>query len=190
MREGRARRACAAIGALVVGGLLCATLGAAPAQAQAQGVKVAVIDVQRLVTDSVAGKEALAKLKKLQDDKIAEGKAKQDEIEQLRKRLAEGRLSLADDKITELEKQVEDKITSFRRFQEDAERELNKSRDAAFADIERRVSPIIEQAGKEGGYTLIFNKFQSGLVYAIETSDITDQIVQRFDATAGQAKGQ
>lgn len=187
MREGRARRACAAIGALVVGGLLCATLGAAPAQAQAQGVKVAVIDVQRLVTDSVAGKEALAKLKKLQDDKIAEGKAKQDEIEALRKKLNEGRLSLADDKIAELEKQLEEKVTSFRRFQEDAERELNKSRDNSFAEIERKVSPLIEAAGREGGYTLIFNKFQSGLVYADEAADITDLIIQRFDAAAAAA---
>lgn len=190
MQEGRERGSRAVIGALLLGSALIVGIGAAPAQAQAGGVKVAVIDVQRLVTDSVAGKQALAKLKKLQDDKIAEGKAKQDEIEQLRKRLNEGRLSLADDKISEMEKQVEEKITAFRRFQEDAERELNKSRDASFADIEKRVSPLIEQIGREGGYTLIFNKFQSGLVYAIETADITDQIVQRFDAAAGQAKGQ
>ncbi len=190
MQEGRERGLRAAIGALLLGSALIVGLGAAPAQAQAQGVKVAVIDVQRLVTDSIAGKQALARLKQLQDDKIAEGKAKQDEIEQLRKRLNEGRLSLADDKISELEKQLEEKITAFRRFQEDAERELNKSRDGSFADIEKRVSPLIEQVGREGGYTLIFNKFQSGLVYAIETADITDQIVQRFDAAAAQAKGQ
>jgi outer membrane protein len=171
-------------------GLGAAMLAATAAPAAAQGaLKIAVIDVQRLVTDSVAGKEALAKLKKLQDDKIAEGKAKQDEIEQLRKKLNEGRLSLADDKIAELEKQLEEKITSIRRFQEDAEKELAKSRDGAFAEIERKVSPLIEQVGREGAYTLIFNKFQSGLVFAIEGADITDQIIQRFDAATAPAKG-
>jgi outer membrane protein len=181
------------VAAVAIAGLtgmaLLATATAAPAAAQA--VKLAVIDVQRLVTDSVAGKASLATLKKLQDDKVAQGKTRQDEIEQLRKRLNEGRLSLADDKIAELEKQLEEKITAIRRFQEDAERELNKSRDAAFAEIERKVAPLIEQAGREGGYTLIFNKFQSGLVFAVETADITDQIIQRFDASAGTAaKGQ
>jgi len=188
MRQDRGTKLRAAAGALALAVALLAVAGAAPAAAQ--GIKVAVIDVQRLVTDSVAGKEALARLKKLQDDKIAEGKTKQEEIEQLRKRLNDGRLSLADDKIAELEKQVEDRITAFRRFQEDAERELNKSRDSAFADIEKRISPIIEQAGRDGGYTLIFNKFQSGLVFAAEGADITDQIIQRFDAVAGQAQGQ
>lgn len=152
----------------------------------AQAGKVAVIDVQRLVTDSVAGKEALARLKKLQDEKIAEGKAKNDEVDSLRKRLNEGRLSLADDKISELEKQLEEKITGLRRFQEDAEKDFNKSREATFGEIERRVFPVIEQVGKEGGYTFIFNKFQSGLLYADDAADITNQIIQKFDAAATQ----
>lgn len=191
MRDGL-RRGMSAAGLVAALGVAAFAVASEPAAAQ-QGVKIAVIDVQRLVTDSVAGKDALARLKKLQDDKIAEGKAKQDEIEQLRKKLNEGRLSLADDKIAELEKQLEEKVTGFRRFQEDAERELNKSRDNSFAEIERKVSPLIEQVGREGGYTLIFNKFQSGLVFAIESADITDQIVQRFDAAAAAAapaKGQ
>ncbi|MEO7794606.1 MAG: OmpH family outer membrane protein [Thermoanaerobaculia bacterium] len=156
--------------------------------AVAQTGKVAVIDVQRLVTDSVAGKEALARLKKLQDDKIAEGKAKNEEVDGLRKRLNEGRLSLADDKISELEKQLEEKITGLRRFQEDAEKDFNKSREATFGEIERRVFPVIEQVGKEAGYTFIFNKFQSGLLYADDAADITNQIIQRFDGAATKAK--
>jgi outer membrane protein len=152
--------------------------------ALAQAGKVAVIDVQRLVTDSVAGKDALARLKKLQDEKIAEGKAKNEEIDGLRKRLNEGRLSLADDKISDLEKQLEEKVTSLRRFQEDAERDFNKSRETTFGEIERRVFPVIEKFGKEGGYSFIFNKFQSGLLYADDAADVTDQIIQRFDGAA------
>ncbi|MBP9144549.1 MAG: OmpH family outer membrane protein [Thermoanaerobaculia bacterium] len=160
-------------------------LALVPASAAlAQAGKVAVIDVQRLVTDSVAGKEALARLKKLQDDKIAEGKAKNEEVDNLRKRLNEGRLSLADDKISELEKQLEEKVTGLRRFQEDAERDFNKSRETTFGEIERRVFPVIEQIGKEGGYAFIFNKFQSGLLYADEAADITNQVIQRFDGAA------
>jgi outer membrane protein len=172
-------------GALAVAAVW-AVVAPAPAAAQA-AAKVAVIDVRRLVTDSVAGKEALARLRKLQEDKIAEAKTKQDEIDQLRKRLNEGRLSLADDKIAELEKQLEEKVTGFRRFQEDAEKEFTKSQEQTFAEIERRMAPVIEKAGREGGYTLIFNKFQSGLVYADEATDITDQIVQRFNAAAAES---
>ena len=162
----------------------------APLHAQAAaGSRIAIIDVQRLVTDSVAGKGALAKLKKLQEEKLAEGKAKSEEIDALRKRLNEGRLSLADDRIAELEKQLEEKITGARRFQEDAEKEFNKSRESQFGEIERRVFPVIEQFGKENGYSFIFNKFQSGLLFAVDGSDVTDQIIQRFDSSAAATKG-
>jgi outer membrane protein len=178
------RSTTAVAGRIVLALTIVALLPASAAVAQAG--KMAVIDVQRLVTDSVAGKEALARLKKLQDDKIAEGKAKNDEVDSLRKRLNEGRLSLADDKISELEKQLEEKVTGLRRFQEDAEREFNKSREATFGEIERRVFPVIEQVGKESGYTFIFNKFQSGLLYADDAADITNQIIQRFDGAAAQ----
>ena len=184
IRSGRSR----AFRGLVVTGVAAAALALIAPAAQAQNPpKIAILDVQRLVTDSVAGKQALANLKKLQEGKVAEGKAKSEEIDALRKRLNEGRLSLADDKITELEKQLEDKVTSARRFQEDAEREFNKSRDASFQDIERRVFPVIEKFGQEGGYTFIFNKFQSGLLFAADGSDVTDQIIQRFDALSGAA---
>lgn len=173
------------VAARIILGLSMVALVPATA-AFAQAGKVAVIDVQRLVTDSVAGKEALARLKKLQDEKIAEGKAKSDEVDSLRKRLNEGRLSLADDKISELEKQLEEKITGLRRFQEYAEKDFNKSREVTFGEIERRVFPVIEQVGKEGSYTFIFNKFQSGLLYADDAADITNQIIQKFDAAATQ----
>ena len=83
-------------------------------------------------------------------------------------------------------KQLEEKVTGLRRYQEDAERDFNKSREATFGEIERRVFPVIEKAGKEGGYTFIFNKFQSGLLYADDAADITDQIIQRFDSAATQ----
>jgi outer membrane protein len=185
----RRSRIARGLSVVTLAGMTLLGMAAAPDPAGAQAAKIAILDVQRLVTDSVAGKEALARLKKLQEGKVAEGKAKSDEIDALRKRLNEGRLSLADDKITELEKQLEDKVTGARRFQEDAEREFNKSREAAFQDIERRVFPVIEKFGQEGGYAFIFNKFQSGLLFAADGNDVTDQIIQRFDAQVAAPKG-
>jgi hypothetical protein len=35
------------------------------------------------------------------------------------------------------------------------------------------------------GLALIFNKFESGLVYASEAVEITDTVIQRFNAASG-----
>jgi outer membrane protein len=165
-------------------------LAVAPAPAQtaaASGMKVAVIDTERILLTSNTGKKALADLKKLQEAKEGEARTKQQEIKDLQAKLTDGRLSLAQDKLGEMEKQLEAKLVALRRFQEDANAELGKMRDQVLAGIDQKVMPVINQVGKELGYTLIFRKFESGLIYADEAVDITSAIIQRLDGAAAAA---
>ena len=167
--------------------LAAAPFLALPASAQtaaASGIKIAVIDTERILLTSNTGKKALADLKKLQEAKEAEARTKQQEIKDLQAKLSDGRLSLAQDKLSEMEKQLEEKLVSLRRFQEDANAELGKKRDQVLASIDQKVMPVINQVGKELGYTLIFRKFESGLIYADEAVDITASIIQRLDGAA------
>jgi outer membrane protein len=170
---------------VLVAALLLTAAGAAPASAQA--LKVAVINTEQVLLESETGKAALAELRQVREAKEAEGQALQTEAEDLRKRLTEGRLSLAEDKIAQLEQQLEEKGIALRRFQDDASRELNKRRDEVLAGIDRKVLPIINQVGQEQGYSLIFRKFESGLVFASEEIDITGEIIRRLDAQASAA---
>lgn len=166
--------------------VLCAALGGfAPAFAQADGVKVAVIDVERILIESERGKAALSEIEALRAQKQEEGTARQQEIADLRQRLSEGRLSLSEDKLAELRKEAEDKVIALQRFQDDANRELGKKRDEVLKTIEDSVFPVINELGKEGGYTLVFNKFSSGLVYADEAVDITSQVIERYNQRTG-----
>ena len=165
-----------------------AAFAAAPAPVQAQaGPKIAVIDTERILLNSATGKKALADLKKLQEQKETEGKNRSQEIKDLQTKVQDGQMSLAKDKLADMEKQLEDKVIALRRLQDDATRELNKKRDDVLAQIDQKVMPVINQAGKELGYTLIFRKFESGLIYADEAVDITNQIIQRLDGAAPKA---
>lgn len=160
---------------------VCAPL-AAQAQTETQQLKIAVIDTEQILLNSQAGKAALDRLKSLRAQKEEEGKQMQSELEALRDRLNEGRLSLAEDRIREMEKELEDKAIALRRFQDDANRELNKSRDELLAQVDQKVMPIINQYGQEQGYDLIFRKFESGLIFADEKADITAEVIKRLDA--------
>ena len=152
--------------------------------AVAQEAKIAVIDVQRVVTESDPGKEALAKLKKLQEEKLNQAKAMQQELDSLQQQFNKQRFTLSDDKLAELRKQIEDKGIALKRFQDDAQRELDDARRKALTSLEQKIMPIIQQLGKEKGYLLIFQKYQSGLVYADDAkTDITDEVIRRFNTT-------
>jgi len=151
---------------------------AMPAAAQS---KVAVIDVQRVVTESDPGKEVMQRLKGLTDAKSQEGQALQQEMATLQDQFNKQRFTVSEARQAEMSKEIEDKQILIRRFQDDAQREVQEAQRRELGNLEERILPIINQVGQEQGFTLIFNKFQSGLVYADEAIDITDDVIRRFN---------
>lgn len=158
----------------------------------AQAPKIAVISTQEIIEGSAAGKEAIEGLRALQQQKEEEVRQKQQEIADLRNQLAEGRLSLAEEKLQDLQTQLETKAKELRRLQEDAGAELNKRQEEVLRGIEEKVMPIITQVGQENGYSMIFRKFDSGLVYVDDAVDITQMVIERLDqsmASGGSTGG-
>ncbi len=158
---------------------------AVPMVAQSVPARVAVVDVQKVLGTSVAGKAAYERLKKMQDDRVTKAQAMNEEIAKLESDINTKKLSLSEDKLTDLQKQLSDKKISMQRFAQDADREVGDSRDKTLAELEAKIKPVIDSIGKEMGLAAIFNKFESGLVYASDAIDITDSVVKRFDAATG-----
>jgi outer membrane protein len=159
---------------------------ALPTFAQSAPARVAVIDVNKVLMNSAAGKTAYDKLKKMQDDRVAEAKKLDDEIAALDKEINEKKLTLSEEKLNDMNKKLNDKKIAMQRFAQDADRDIGEARDKALADLEAKIKPVIDSIGKEMGLAAIFNKYESGLVYASDAIDITDTVVKRFnDMTAG-----
>src|SRR6476659_2286972 len=146
-------------------------------------IKIGVINVERLVQESALGKEAFGRVKKLNDVKKDEADKLQKELRDMEEKLAAQGSAMADDKRDQLQKTYQEKAIAFKRFQDDANRELETAQKKELSELERRVFPVINQVGKEKGYTLIFNKFQSGLVYVEDSVDITDEVLKVFNTT-------
>jgi outer membrane protein len=161
---------------------------AAPLFAQTAPARVAVIDVQKVLTTSTAGKAAYDRLKKLQDDRMTRAQKMQEEMTALNNDINTKKLTLSEEKLTEMQKQLADKQVALQRFGQDADKEITDARDKALQDLEGKIKPVIDSIGKEMGLAAIFNKFESGLVYASDAIDITDTVIKRFnDATTSEA---
>jgi len=160
---------------------------AAPMFAQSAPQRFAVIDVQKVLTQSTAGKAAYDKLKKMQDDRVEKAKQMDDEIKKLDADINTKKISLSEDKITDMQKQLADKRINMQRYAQDADREIGEARDRELQALEAKIKPVIDSIGKEMGIAAIFNKFESGLVYASDAIDITDTVVKRFNEAQGGA---
>ncbi len=159
-----------------------AAIAVSPARAQeTPKLTMAVIDVDQLVQNSAAGKEAMARLKKFSDEKVADRKKMADDLDGLNKQLEAQRATLSENKIADLQKQIEDRGIALRRFDDDAQQQLEEAKRRELSGLEKQIMPIIAELGREMTLQLIFNKFQSGLVYADDALDITDQVLKRFN---------
>jgi outer membrane protein len=149
--------------------------------AQPASSRVAVVDVQKILASSNVGKATYEKLKKMQEDRILKAKLMDEEVRKLDTQLVANKSVLSAAQISDLQKQIADKRTAMQRFIKDADGEISEARDRELQALNTKITPLIDALGKEMGINAIFNKFESGLIYASDSIDITDTVIKRMN---------
>ena len=142
------------------------------------------VDMQRIVNDSVKGKQA----KSLLEAKIAKAKRKINELEkeinQIKKELQSPALSkeAKAKKETELQK----KIRELQRYQQDAQIEIaNLEKKYTFEIISEAVK-VIKNYQKSHKIPMIVEAREAGIIAADPKYDLTDKIIKLYDQQAGK----
>ncbi|HMA54746.1 MAG TPA: OmpH family outer membrane protein [Acidobacteriota bacterium] len=169
-----------AAGALALGVLA----GGASAQTPVvTGGKIGVIEVQKIVQESAIGKESLARVQKVQQAKQDELGKRQKELRDMEQKIQDQGKALSEDAMEKLQKDYQAKALDLKRFQDDAQRELEESQRKELGDLEKRIMPVINEVAREQGYALVFNKFNSGLLFADDKSvDLTEAVITKFNS--------
>ena len=159
-----------------------------PGSALAQ--RIAVINFEQAVTESAAGRAAGAQLQTFYDEKAAELRDMQTNLEELQQQLATQERVLAPTALAQLNRNIQNAQTALARATEDAEMQMQGKQDELFLPIFEAAQLIFQEYAQTQDYQLIFNTAapQSGLIYAANTIDITAEITRRLDA-AGAAGG-
>ncbi len=142
-------------------------------------LRIGVVDSERIMQSSMSGKKALAEIKQIQATAETQLKLQQQEIATLNAKLSAG---VPDEQHAALMKELQAKTAAFRQSDESAHTNFSTRRDEIYAAVDAKVMPVINQLGKEMGFTVIFRKYGAGLVYADEAIDITNVVIQRLDA--------
>jgi outer membrane protein len=171
-----------AAGALALG-VLAGGASAQTASTTTPGGKIGVIEVQKIVQESAIGKESLARVQKVQQAKQEDLQKRQKELRDLEQKIQDQGKSLSEDAMEKLQKDYQAKALDLKRFQDDAQRELEESQRKELGELEKRIMPVINEVAREQGYTLVFNKFNSGLLFADDKSvDLTEAVITKFNS--------
>lgn len=158
--------------------VLFVSLFASAAQAD---LKVGYVDLQRALLEVSEGQLAKSKLKSEMDKKKAELDAEQakltDDKAVLDKQGAMMSEEVRTQKFTEWQKRLYDVMQKAQKVQID----LQEKERTELKKIFEKMDPIIAAIAQREGLTMVFEKTDSGLVYAPPSLDLTNELVRTYN---------
>lgn len=151
----------------------------------AADMKIGIVDVMRAVNESDAGKKALAELETFAKSKEGEMGEKVRPIERLRSELEKQGTVLSKDARKAKEEELERLQREAQRFITDAQAEMKKKQENAYAPILKEVREIIASVAKQDGLTVVLEA-TVGILFADKSIDITEKVIRSHNASKGK----
>ncbi|MFY0521720.1 OmpH family outer membrane protein [Archangium gephyra] len=161
---------------------------AVPTLATAQDLKVGYVDYQRVLLEVADGKAAKSRLQKW-----VEGREK--EIAQEQQNLLKEKETLEKQASAMSEEVRAQKAADFQKKYMELMQKFEKSR-AEIAERERKemepiigkIDDVIGRIAQREGLGLVFEKRDSGLVFALSQYDLTNEVIRTYNSGSGKPK--
>jgi outer membrane protein len=147
------------------------------AVAQAEQMRIAVVDLQRALNECDAGKRAKDSVKGKFEKAQNELRKEREDLDKQRDELEKRAVLLKEDERRNREREMENRTLDFKRKYEDMQRDLKRTDAELTSGIVEQLYGIVNDYGRQQGYTLVLES-SSGLLYADKALDITDAIVK------------
>lgn len=152
-----------------------------PALAQAD-LKIGIVDLQRALNESKAGKKAKEQFK-VEFDRMQDGlKREKDQLDRMKDDLDKKSAVLKEDQRKSMAEEFERKRRDLRRKLEDSDAELRKKDSELTGEILKDLAIVIQEIGARDGYTVILENSSSAVLYGSKSIDLTDEVIRAFDA--------
>ena len=161
-----------------------------PGTLTAQAMKVAVVDMERAIVQSVDGKKAESTFTARLEELRKNIESKQKAIEDAQNKLKTQDRVLDDSVRAERTREIERQQTELTRLQEDAQRELETLRTDLMRPIAQIAEKVLQAYGQEEGFSLIIDRStpqNESIIYVHPQADVTEIITKRIDAELSKA---
>ena len=149
--------------------------------------KIGVVNIQKILLTSSAGKMAKAQINKKAREMEAKLTERKEEIDKLKETLEREALVMSKETREEREREIRIKINDIKSLKNKFEKDLKTIEGKVVKRIQSDMASIVEELGKKEGYLLIITN--QVVLYAPVTIDITDQLIQLYNASLAEKGG-
>ena len=161
----------------------CLIITAMPAaMAQEGNLKIAIIDIDRVLATSEMGKQLQAKLKTFADGVQKEGEGMANKAMDTQKKLQENAASLSETQIAAMRKELQDAQINIRRFEDDKKREVQRMQQEGLGKIQSKMRPVLGKVQEQFKYDLILSANDSAIIAWGPSIDITEKVIEMLNA--------
>lgn len=144
-------------------------------------VKVAIVNIQKVITSIKEGKGVMKSLEKSFKTKQAELKKEEDGIKKLQKDYQKQSLVLSDKAKAKKEGEIRQKIQALQQKTMKYQKEIQKMEAQMKKPILEKLKPVIDEVSKSEKVAMTFEITSSPLVYAQDKVDITEKVIKAYD---------
>ncbi|MCP4630722.1 MAG: OmpH family outer membrane protein [bacterium] len=148
--------------------------------------KIGVIDLQRVLETSNAGKAIQAELKQQKEKMESDLKKKGTDIEKISKRLERESMVMGKEMREEKQREQRIKINDFKTLQKKYRADLQKLEVQLMNQLQSDLKGLVDAIGKKGGYLMIINKYS--VLYSPGSIDITHDLIKKLNAQTAKRK--
>lgn len=165
--------------------LLAAFLFICPA-AQAEGMKVAVVDIDKVLNESKAGKSIQKQLSTRREAFQKEFSKRENDLMTAQKSLAEKKKELSTEEFQKQRQKFEKKLLETRNLFQKRRNSLDKALSIAFAQLRKNIIEVTASIADKNGFNLVLTR--DSVVIVQKEMEITDKVLESLNSKIDHIK--
>ncbi|MEW6720828.1 MAG: OmpH family outer membrane protein [Thermodesulfobacteriota bacterium] len=161
-----------AVAAFVAASFACPAL--------AEGIRIAVVDVNKVLNESEEGKAAKKKMEARYEELKKEIDAKQEELKKLKDEIDKQKVIASKEKLKEKEDAFQAKLNDLRKMTQESEREMQGRQGELTREILKRIEGQIDALVKAEKYDLILER-SAGVIHVVDSMDLTGRVLEMLN---------
>tara|TARA_B100001750_G_scaffold116423_2_gene92263 strand:- start:182 stop:745 length:564 start_codon:yes stop_codon:yes gene_type:complete len=147
--------------------------------------KIAVVDLQRALMETEDGRRAKARLERLFKRRQKSLDAAQEELRDMKEDIERQKNVLSREALAERLESYQKKFVELQQSYVEYQQELAAKEAELTQGILQKMQEIMRRIGQQEGYEIILEANESGVIWVPSNLDLTDQLIQRYNAENG-----
>lgn len=157
-----------------------------PLAAQAEQLKIAVVDVEKILNISKAGKSIQQQLRERREGYQKEFSKLEKDLNASEKKLLKAKPDLSVEAFAAKRKEFQTQLLETRKLFQKRRNSLDKGLGTAMSTLRKNIIQVTAEVADEGGYNMILTR--DSVVIVEKSMEITKQVLERLDSKVSSIK--